>query len=48
MNKELKILLGLVAAFLGLYCLPVDLPRDATGGMPSAELTSSGKSCTLP
>ena len=27
MNKELKIFLGLVAAFLGLYYLPVDLPR---------------------
>ena len=27
MNKELKILLGLGAAFLGLYFLPVDLPR---------------------
>jgi uncharacterized membrane protein YraQ (UPF0718 family) len=26
-NKELKIFLGLVAAFLGLYYLPVDLPR---------------------
>ena len=27
MNKELKVFLGLVAAFLGLYYLPVDLPR---------------------
>ena len=27
MNRELKIFLGLVLAFLGLYYLPVDLPR---------------------
>ena len=27
MNKELKIFLGLVAAFIGLYYLPVDLLR---------------------
>ncbi len=27
MNKDLKILLGLAAAFLGIYYLPVDLPR---------------------
>ena len=27
MNRELKIFLGLVAAFLGLYYLPIELPR---------------------
>ena len=27
MNRELKLLLGLVAAFLGLYYLPIDAPR---------------------
>ena len=27
MNRELKIFFGLVAVFLGLYCLPVDVPR---------------------